>query len=59
MVGQFDGRHALITGGGSGIGAAAARLLAAEGARVAFVRNRPVALDGDLDAALMGLLPDA
>ncbi len=32
---------------------------AAEGARVAFVRNRPVALDGDLDAALMGLLPDA
>ena len=31
---------------------------AAEGARVAFVRNRPVALDGDLDAALMGLLAD-
>ena len=29
---------------------------AAEGARVVFVRNRPVALDGDLDAALMELL---
>ncbi|MGE5635424.1 MAG: hypothetical protein ACM3UV_00560 [Nocardioidaceae bacterium] len=28
-----------------------------QGARVAFVRNRPVALDGDLDAELMGLVP--
>jgi len=28
----------------------------AEGARVAFVRNRPVGLDGDLDAELMGLV---
>ena len=28
---------------------------AAEGARVVFVRNRPVGLDGDLDAALLEL----
>lgn len=32
---RFSGRTALVTGGGSGIGAATARLLAAEGARVA------------------------
>ena len=35
-----DGRHALITGGGSGIGAAAARGLAAEGARVSLLGRR-------------------
>jgi predicted GTPase len=28
---------------------------AADGARVVFVRNRPVGVDADLDAALMGL----
>ena len=28
----------------------------AKGARVAFVRNRPVGLDGDLDAELMALV---
>ena len=31
----------------------------AEGARVVFVRNRPVGLDGDLDAALLTLHADA
>ena len=30
----LEGRHALITGGGTGIGAAAARLLCAAGANV-------------------------
>jgi 3-hydroxybutyrate dehydrogenase len=39
-MGWADGRHALITGGGSGIGAAAARALAAEGARVSLTGRR-------------------
>ena len=37
---QFTGRHALITGGGSGIGAAAARMLAREGASVSLLGRR-------------------
>ena len=39
---QIDGRAALVTGGGSGLGAATARMLAERGARV-------VLLDTDLD----------
>ena len=39
-MGWADGRHALITGGGSGIGAAAARALAAEGAKVSLTGRR-------------------
>jgi NAD(P)-dependent dehydrogenase (short-subunit alcohol dehydrogenase family) len=45
-LGQFDGRHALITGGGSGIGAATARMLAAEGAKVSLLGRRRDALEG-------------
>ena len=37
---RFDGRVAFVTGGGSGIGAAVVRRLAAEGARVAVVDRR-------------------
>jgi NAD(P)-dependent dehydrogenase (short-subunit alcohol dehydrogenase family) len=37
---ELDGRHALITGGGTGIGAAAAEQLAAEGARVTLIGRR-------------------
>jgi predicted GTPase len=35
-----------------------ARRARTQGARVTFVRNRPVSIDGDLDAALMGLYDD-
>ena len=39
-MGWADGRHALITGGGTGIGAATARALAAEGAKVSLLGRR-------------------
>jgi NAD(P)-dependent dehydrogenase (short-subunit alcohol dehydrogenase family) len=38
--GKLAGRHALVTGAGSGIGAATARALAAEGARVTLAGRR-------------------
>ena len=36
----LDGRHALITGGGTGIGAAAAELLSAAGAKISLLGRR-------------------
>ena len=44
-MGWATGKHALITGGGSGIGAAAARMLAAAGAKVSLVGRRKQPLE--------------
>lgn len=44
-MGWATGKHALVTGGGTGIGAATARLLAAEGATVSLVGRRLEPLD--------------
>ena len=40
MMGALDGRHALITGGGTGIGAAIARALAGAGAAISIAGRR-------------------
>jgi 3-hydroxybutyrate dehydrogenase len=40
QLGWAEGRHAIITGGGTGIGAAAARMLADEGAKVTLLGRR-------------------
>jgi NAD(P)-dependent dehydrogenase (short-subunit alcohol dehydrogenase family) len=45
MQNSLEGRHALITGGGTGIGAATARLLSAAGARITVTGRRREPLD--------------
>ena len=44
-MGALSGKHALITGGGTGIGAAIAQALAAEGAAVSLAGRRKAPLD--------------
>ncbi len=53
-MGKMDGRVAIVTGGNSGIGEATARLLAAEGAKVAILARREdegARVVGDIAAA--------
>ena len=51
---RLEGQHALVTGGGTGIGASIARALAAEGAKLTLVGRRREKLEevgsGDFDA---------
>lgn len=42
---QLAGKHALVTGGGTGVGAAIARSLAAEGARISLAGRRRAPLE--------------
>ena len=51
---RLAGRHALVTGGGTGIGAATARALAAEGAKLTLVGRRREKLE-----EIASALPDA
>ncbi len=54
----MNGKHALITGGGTGIGLAIARALAAEGAQVTITGRRQEVLDQMSGDGLFGLAMD-
>lgn len=54
----LQGKHALVTGGGTGIGLAIARVLAAEGAKVTITGRRQEVLDDVSGQGLFGLAMD-
>lgn len=54
----LNGKHALVTGGGTGIGLAIARALAAEGARVTITGRRQAVLDEVAGEGMTGLAMD-
>lgn len=54
----LTGKHALVTGGGTGIGLAIARALAAQGAQVTITGRRPEVLDAVATRALHPLAMD-
>jgi 2-keto-3-deoxy-L-fuconate dehydrogenase len=59
MAGDFDGLVAVVTGGGSGIGLATARLLAARGARVAVLDLDPAAAAAGAEPLVADVTDDA
>jgi NAD(P)-dependent dehydrogenase (short-subunit alcohol dehydrogenase family) len=54
MGGRLEGKVALITGGGSGIGAAIAKRFVAEGAKIVITGRRKDALDGTINSVPAG-----
>jgi len=54
----LNGKHALVTGGGTGIGLAIARALAAEGAQVTITGRRQEVLDEVAGYGLFGMAMD-
>ncbi|WP_300055863.1 SDR family NAD(P)-dependent oxidoreductase [uncultured Roseobacter sp.] len=55
---ELEGKHALVTGGGSGIGLAIARALAARGAAVTITGRRQAALDAAAGDGIVGMSMD-
>lgn len=54
----LDGKHAFVTGGGTGIGLAIARALAADGAKVTITGRRQEVLDAVAGGNITGLAMD-
>ncbi len=54
----LDGKHALVTGGGTGIGLAIARALAEEGAQVTITGRRQEVLDAAAGPSITGMVMD-
>ncbi|PIE13352.1 MAG: 3-hydroxyacyl-CoA dehydrogenase [Rhodobacterales bacterium] len=55
---SLKGKHALVTGGGTGIGLAIARALAADGAQVTITGRRKEVLDAQSGNGLHGMVMD-